>query len=96
MELLIKQYNNNIEQVSFICLIYGGDNQKDYYIKHYCEHNNIIISTNPLNTDIGVYCKMLDINNYLVYEKRQDGFINNLYSLIYIQRSRDSPFHKIE
>jgi len=94
MEVLVKHDNNN--NISFICLIYGGDNQKEYYCKHFCEHNNIIINTNPLSTDIGIFCKMLDINNYLVYEKRPDALINNLYSLIYIQRSKDSPFHKIE
>jgi len=94
MELLIKYDNNDIEKLNFICLIYGGDGQKDYYIKNYCEHNNIIINSNPLNVDAGIFCTMIDINNYLVYEKKTDGLIKNLYYLIYIQRSKDSPFHK--
>lgn len=96
MELLVKYYDDNIVKLSHICLIYGGDAQKDYYVKHYCEHNNIIIHNNPLNVDPGIYCKMIDINTYLIYEKIDGSVIKNLYYLLYIQRSTDSPFHKIE
>ena len=93
MEVLIK--NNVYDQnLSFICLIYGGDGQKDYYIKSYCDHNNIVVSPNPLNQVPGIYCTMIDINNYLVYERNQDNVIKNLYYLIYIQRNTKSPFHK--
>lgn len=96
MELLVKYYENNIINLTHICLIYGGDGQKEYYIKHYCEHNNIKFNSNPKDAEAGIYCTMIDINNYLVYEKIPDALIKNLYSLIYIQRSTDSPFHKIE
>ncbi len=95
MEVLIK-YDNDINKISFICLIYGGDNQKDYYIGHYCEHNNIIVNSNPLSVEPGIFCKMIDINNYLVYEKTPDAIIKNLYYLVYIKRNTLSPFHKIE
>lgn len=93
MEVLIKQ-DHNVNNLSFICLIYGGDNQKDYYIKNYCEHNNIIVAPNPLNQVPGIYCNMIDINNYLVYERTPENVIKNLYFLIYIQRNTKSPFHK--
>jgi hypothetical protein len=93
MEVLIK-HNHNDTNLSFICLIYGGDNQKDYYIKNYCEHNNIEVHPNPLNQVPGIYCTMIDINNYLVYERTMENVIKNLYFLIYIQRNTKSPFHK--
>ena len=93
MEVLIK-HDHNIDNLSFICLIYGGDNQKDYYIKNYCEHNNIVVAPNPLNQAAGLYCTMIDINNYLVFERTPDLVIKNLYFLIYIQRNTKSPFHK--
>jgi hypothetical protein len=93
MEVLIKHDHNNTN-LSFICLIYGGDNQKDYYIKNYCEHNNIEVYPNPLNQVPGIYCTMIDINNYLVYERTMENVIKNLYFLIYIQRNTKSPFHK--
>jgi hypothetical protein len=93
MEVLIK-HNHNDTNLSFICLIYGGDNQKDYYWKNYCEHNKIITAPNPLNQEPGLYSIMIDINNYLVYERTPDNIIKNLYYLIYIQRNTKSPFHK--
>lgn len=95
MEILIK-HDNDATNLSFICLIYGGDNQKEYYLKHYCEHNNIVFAPNPLNQVPGIYCTMIDINNYLVYERTMENVIKNLYFLIYIQRNTKSPFHKIE
>lgn len=93
MEVLIK-HNEYDQNLSFICLIYGGDGQKDYYWKQYCDHNKIIAAPSPLNQEPGLYSIMIDINNYLVYERSQDNIIKNLYYLIYIQRNTNSPFHK--
>lgn len=90
MEILIKRDDIN-NTVSFICLIYGIDGDKDYYIKNYCQHNNIVIENNPIND--GIYCKMVNVDKYLVFEKKEN-YIKNLYLLMYIQRSTQSPFHK--
>ena len=94
MELLVKYYENNIINLTHICLIYGGDGQKEYYWKHYCEHNKIIIDSNMENNDAGIFSAMIDINNYLVYERCEGRVLKHLYRLIYINRSTDSPFHK--
>jgi hypothetical protein len=46
------------------------------------------------NNDAGIFSAMIDINNYLVYERCEGRVLKHLYRLIYINRSTDSPFHK--
>lgn len=109
MEVLIKDSNEGLTYISVI----SGETEREYYIRHYCDHTNIkyINDRNNVINEVGTFVNKLTDTIYEVFKLVDMHNANNdqaqqlealradilrieLYTLRYIQRDVNSPFHR--